>query len=128
MTDEFPKEEWWINNGKSEKKKADTQQSETSGKETSDVENRGESIKAGDMAVSHSGAHTLCWSGSHLRPKGSASSHVQHKTKLKFSVVDRVAKKPKIKVNHQMNDVIFLDSTSQAIIFKKKDHVDKMFI
>ena len=34
-------------------------------------------------------------------------------------------KYPKIKVKHQMDDAISLDSTSQATIFKQKDCVEK---
>ena len=35
---------------------------------------------------------------------------------------------PKIRVNHQMNDVILLDSASQVTIFKQKDYVEIIFI
>ena len=128
LIDKIPKEEWQINKIKLDKKKVNDQQNETSDKKTSNREESYESSSAGNVVESHSRAHTFGCSRVHLRPKGSASSHKKHKTKEKFTRVRRVEKQPKIKVNHQMSDVILLDSVLQATIFKQKYFVDKMFI
>ena len=42
----------------------------------------------------------------------------------KFTGVHGVLKHPKIKVNHQIDDVILLDVASQVTIFKQKDCVE----
>ena len=76
----------------------------------------------------HSGDQALSSSGAHLRPKGNVSSHENHESKVNFTGVRRVAKKTKIKVNHQMSDLILSDSSSKATIFKQKYCIDRMFI
>ena len=75
-----------------------------------------------------SGDHALCWSGAHSRPKGNISSYEKRKSKVKLTGVSRVAKQPKIRVNHHMYDVILLDIVLQVTIFKHKDCADKIFI
>ena len=78
--------------------------------------------------MSHSGAHAFGWSRFHLWPKGDVSSFNEHKSKSKFAGVHEISNQPKIRVNHQMEDVILLDSVSQSTIFKQKDCVDNIFI
>ena len=73
-----------------------------------------------------SGSLTLSSSGVHLRPKSNVSSHKKSIEEVKFLGVRGVRKHRKIKVNHQMDDVISLDSSSQATIFKQKDCVKKL--
>ena len=52
------------------------------------------------------------------------SNHKKSIGEVKFSGVHGVRKHPKIKVDHQIDDVIFLDSALQVNIFKQKDCVD----
>ena len=65
------------------------------------------------------------WSGFHLKPKDNVSNCKKSVEKAKFAGVNGVRKHPKIKVNHQMDDVILLDSASQVNIFKQKDCAEK---
>ena len=124
---EIPKEKWWRNKNKSEKKKFNDQMSVTSNEEASDSEYSDDSSDAGDVVASHSRDHTFGWSRVNLRHKSNVSSCEKQKPKSKLTGVCGVAKQTKIKVNHQMNDVILLDSVSQVTIFKQKHCVNKMF-
>ena len=116
MTDNIPKEEWLIKKNKS--KKVNLQKIESSDNEKADTVDSNEKGTTGDVEVLHSGSHTLSWSGSHSRPKGSVSSYEKHDPKVKFTGVHGVSKQPKIKVNRQMDDVISLGSACQATVLK----------
>ena len=49
-------------------------------------------------------------------------------TEAKFTGVCEATKHPKIKVNHRMHKVLFLERVSQETFFKQKDFSDKIFI
>ena len=100
------------------KKKKINVQRETSDNEVSESEDSSEETVKEDVIVPCSGAHTLDWSGVHLRPNGNVSKCTTQIKKAKFTGVHGVQNPQKMKVNHQMNDLIFLDSTSQVTIFK----------
>ena len=76
----------------------------------------------------HALVRALGWCGVHLRPNGNVSKHMAQVKKEKFTGVCGVQNCPKIKFNHQTNDVVSLDSSSQVNIFKQKDCVDKKII
>ena len=97
-----------VDKNKPEKKKVSAQQDETP-EVTSTV------------IVTHCEEYTFDWHGVHLRPKNSASSHKNDISKVKCSGMHEVTKKTKIKVNHQMDDLISLHSASQANKLKQKD-------
>ena len=101
------------------------QRVESLDKDASDVEDSSEESTTEDSIGPCSRDHMFGWSRSHLRPKGNSSSHKKLMEKSKFPGVYGIEKQPKIKVNHQMDDVIFLDSASQVTIFKQKDCIDK---
>ena len=123
MIEKIPKEEWWIGKSKSINKKVNAQQIKTSENGESECEDFSEERIVADTIVPWSGAHTFGWSDAHLRPRGNVSNCKKHIGDVKFSGARGVRKQPKIKVNHQMDDVISLDSASHVTIFKQKDHV-----
>ena len=124
----IPQEEWWINKNKSSKKKANVQQIETSENGTSENEDFSDESIADEAIVPCSRDHTFSWSGVRLRPKDNVSNYKKTRRKAKFAGVHGVREHPKIKVSHQMDDVILLDSASHTTIFKQKDCVEKIFI
>ena len=56
------------------------------------------------------------------------SNYKKRVEKAKFAGVHGVRKHPKIKVNNQMYDVIFLDIAPQVTIFKQNDNVDFFYL
>ena len=54
------------------------------------------------------------------------SSHKKLIEEVKFAGVHGVRKYPKIKIDHQMDNVIFLDSALQVNVLKQKDGAEKI--